>query len=72
MVHAGGVFPEPAVGARRHHQIQHVNPQVIAIDNLLRLLVTERAGACNRHDLWFRIPKSRVRDVRQERQRSVM
>ena len=62
----------PTVGARRHHQIQRFDPQVIAIDKLLRLLVTERAGTRDRHDLWFRIPKARVRDVRQERQRSVM
>lgn len=62
----------PAVGARRHQQIQRLDPQIIAIDKLLRLLVTERTGACNRHDLWFRIPKARVRDVRQKRQRSIM
>lgn len=66
------VLGPPAVGARRHHQIQHVNPQVVAIDNLLRFLIRERTGARDRNDLWFRIPKARVRDVRQERQRGVM
>ena len=66
------VLGPPAVGARRHYQVQHVNPKVVAIDKLLRLLVTERAGARDRHDLGFRIPKARVRDVRQERQCRVM
>lgn len=41
----------PTVGARRHQQIQRFDPQVIAIDKLLSLLVTERAGARDRHDL---------------------
>lgn len=62
----------PTVGSQRHQQIQRFDPQVVAIDKLLRLLVAERAGVRNRHDLWFRIPKARVRDVCQERQRSVM
>ncbi|RGX78633.1 hypothetical protein DXA64_07565 [Collinsella sp. OF03-4AA] len=62
----------PTVGARRHQQIQRFDPQVIAIDELLRFLIRERAGARDRHELWLRIPKARVRDVRQERQCSVM
>jgi len=62
----------PTVGTRWHQQIQRLDPQIIAIDKLLRLLLQQRAGACNRHDLWFRIPKTRVRQVRQKRQRSVM
>ena len=66
------MFAPPTVGARRHQQIQRFDPQVVATDKLLRLLVAERAGVRNRHDLWFRIPKARVRDVCQERQRSVM